>query len=351
MSAYGGMTLRDGRNVEVQCDLRSDTVTQPDAGMRAAMAAAEVGDDVYGDDPTVNRLEATMAERMGKEAGLYVSSGTQSNLLALLAHCRRGEEVIVGSEYHIYADEAAGASVLGGMSLCPVETESGGEIAPEVVRGAIKEDDSHYAVSRLLCLENTVHGRALSLDAMEAPAEVARAAGLSVHLDGARFFNAITALQCDATELSGVADTVSVCLSKGLGAPVGSVLSGPKDLIASARRYRKMVGGGMRQAGVLAAGGLYALEHQVPLLAADHARAGAFAAALRTLDVGGVDQRTNMVFFTPQAGDVDGLVDHLAGVGVRIGGQSPTIRLVVHRDADDVALDLAVSGIRSFYGA
>lgn len=351
MSTYGGMTLRDGQNVEVLCDLRSDTVTQPDSGMRAAMSEAEVGDDVYGDDPTVNRIEAVMAERLGKEAGLFVSSGTQSNLLALLAHCRRGEEVIVGDEYHIYADEAAGASVLGGMSLCPVKIEAGGEIASDTVLAAIKEDDSHYAISRLLCLENTVHGRAIALDAMHNPANVARSSGLSVHLDGARFFNAITALDCDATDLAGVADTVSVCLSKGLGAPVGSVLSGPKELIASARRYRKMLGGGMRQAGVLAAAGLHALEHQVPRLAADHERADNFANALTALEIGDVDQRTNMVFFTPNAANVDGLVDHLAGLGVRIGGQTPTIRLVVHRDADDKALELALGGIRSFYRA
>lgn len=350
MSAYGGMMVRAGRNVEVRCDLRSDTVTQPDAGMRAAMAAAEVGDDVYGDDPTVNRLEATVAERLGKEAALFVSSGTQSNLLALLAHCRRGEEVIVGAEYHIYADEAAGASVLGGIALCPVATDAMGETAPESVAAAIKEDDSHYAISRLLCLENTVHGRALSLDKMRAPAQVARDAGLAVHLDGARFFNAIAALECDATELASVADTVSVCLSKGLGAPVGSVLSGPKDLIASARRYRKMVGGGTRQAGVLAAAGLYALDNQAPKLGDDHARARDFAETLRALAVGGVDQQTNMVFFKPDNGDVHGLVEYLAGLGVRIGGQQPTIRLVIHRDSDDAALKIVLDGIRSFFG-
>lgn len=351
MTAYANMTTRDGRNVEVRCDLRSDTVTQPDAGMRAAMAAAEVGDDVYGDDPTVNRLEATMAERLGKEAGLFVSSGTQSNLLALLAHCRRGEEVIVGRDYHIYADEAAGASVLGGISLCPVETGANGAIAPEAVAAEIREDDSHYAISRLLCLENTVHGQAISLANMRAPVEIAREADLSVHLDGARFFNAITALECDATDLAGLVDTVSVCLSKGLGAPVGSVLSGPKDLIKSARRYRKMVGGGTRQAGVLAAAGLYALDQQAPKLADDHARAKGFADDLRALGVGKVDQRTNMLFFTPPTGTGHGLCAHLAGQGIRIADDDPTIRLVIHRDTDDAALAAALSGIRSFYGA
>lgn len=351
MSAYGGMVLADGRNVEVICDLRSDTVTQPDAAMRAAMAAAEVGDDVYGDDPSVNRLEAAMAERLGKDAGLFVTSGTQSNLLALLAHCARGEEAIVGRDYHIYADEAAGASVLGGLSLCPVPTGPMGEVAADAVTGAIKEDDSHYAVSRLLCLENTVHGRAIPLAAIKAPVDAARAAGLSTHLDGARFFNAVTAIGCDAVDLSSLTDTVSVCMSKGLGAPVGSVLVGPKDLIAKARRSRKMLGGGMRQAGVLAAGALHALEHHAPVLNEDHARAEAFAASLRALDIGEVDQRTNMVFFTPSSADVPGLVSHLAGRGVRIGGQAPTIRLVVHRDAPDDALSAALSGISEFYGA
>ncbi len=349
MSTYGGMTLPGGSNVEIICDLRSDTVTQPDAGMRAAMAKAEVGDDVYGDDPTVNRLEATMAERLGKEAGLFVSSGTQSNLLALLAHCARGEEIIVGDEYHIYADEAAGASVLGGISLCPVPTGPNGEISAAVVTGAVKEDDSHYAVSRLLCLENTVHGQAISLAAMRAPEKAAREAGLAVHLDGARFFNAITALGCDALDLAGVADTVSVCMSKGLGAPVGSVLTGPKDLIKRARRSRKMLGGGMRQAGVLAAAALYGLDNQT--LAQDHARAAEFASNLRAAGVGVVDQRTNMVFFTPASGDIAGLIDHLAARGIRIGGQSPTIRLVVHRDTTDETLTLTAKSIQEYYQA
>ncbi len=350
MTHYAGMARADRGNAPV-CDLRSDTVTRPDAGMLAAMSAAEVGDDVYGDDPQVNRLEEELSARLGKEAGLFVPSGTMSNLLALLSHCQRGEEIIVGHGYHVYIDEAAGASVLGGISLCPVPVRADGALDPAVITGAVKEDDFHYAIPRLLSLENTHNGLAVPLADMNAAAEAGRGAGLAVHLDGARFFNAVSALGCSEEDLAGLADTVSICLSKGLGAPVGSVLTGPHDLISRARRWRKMLGGGMRQAGVLAAAGLYALEHNVQRLSEDHARAEALAGALRGLGAGEVSQATNMVFFTPPGGRNLELKSHLAADGVVIAaGASGMIRMVLHKDADDAALEAALTSLMRFYG-
>lgn len=349
MNQYAGMA-RAGGNAAL-CDLRSDTVTRPDAGMLQAMAAAELGDDVYGEDRSVNHLEAVLAERLGKEAALFVPTGTMSNFAAMLAHCQRGEEVICGKGYHVNAYEAAGASVLGGIALCPLPVRADGALDPAEIRAAVKEDDPHFPVSRLLSLENTHNGLAVPLADMAAAAEAGRAAGLSVHLDGARFFNAITALGCSETDLPGLADTVSVCLSKGLGTPAGSVLVGPADLIAKARRWRKMLGGGMRQAGVLAAAGLYALEHNAGRLAEDHARAADLAGELRGLGAGDVSQATNMVFFTPGDRRNDDLRAHLAAEGVVIGGgSSGAIRMVLHKDVDDGALGRAVQGLRRFYG-
>ncbi|ABD55768.1 low-specificity L-threonine aldolase [Jannaschia sp. CCS1] len=333
MSQYTAAAMPAG---PIAADLRSDTVTQPCAAMRAAMAGAEVGDDVYGDDPCINRLEASLAERLGKDEGLFVPSGTQSNLLAMLAHCGRGEEVIAGDSYHVIRYEAAGASVLGGVPLHALNVADDGAVEAGDVTAAIKDDDSHHPISRLLSLENTNYGRAIPLPRMTAAIDAGRAGGLNLHLDGARFFNAITALGCTETELAGPFDTVSVCLSKGLGAPVGSVLVGPPDLLAAARRMRKMLGGGMRQAGVLAAAGLHALEHNVKRLADDHARAEALAAHLSNLGLGDVSQATNMVFLTPHPGvDLAPLADH----GIRTSAPEPALRLVLHRDIDDGAFD------------
>ncbi|MBO6774995.1 MAG: low-specificity L-threonine aldolase [Marinibacterium sp.] len=332
------------------CDLRSDTVTQPDAAMRAAMASAELGDDVYGEDPQINRLESELAERLGKEAGLFLPTGTQSNLTALMAHCGRGEEALVGRPYHVYTYEAQGASVLASIALCPLPVRPDGGLDPDDIRDAVKDDDSHFAVTRLVSLENTHNGRAIPLEVMAAAAGTAREAGLGVHLDGARFFNAITALGCAAPNLAGLADTVSVCLSKGLGTPAGSVLVGTQYLIKRARRCRKMLGGGMRQSGILAAAGLYALENNVARLADDHARAQQFADWLQSLGAGSVTQDTNMVFFTPADGSNDALRSHMAAKGVVIGGGKGAIRMVLHKDVDDAALDRASEGLRSFYG-
>ena len=332
----------------VICDLRSDTVTKPDAAMRAVMANAEVGDDVYGEDATVNRLEATLAERLGKEAGLFLTSGTQSNLVGMLSHCARGEEILTGRDYHIYKYEASGASVLGGIALDPLAVAADGGIAPDTIRARIKEDDSHHAITRLLGLENTHNGHAVSLARCQAAADAARAAGLSVHLDGARFFNAVEALGCGETELAAIFDTVSICLSKGLGAPVGSVLVGPRDLIARARRWRKMLGGGTRQSGVLAAAGLYALEHNVGRLANDRARAERLGQVLS--QYGAVDQATNMIFFTPHGGVTLDLHRRMADHGIKMSGATGTTRLVLHKDITDAGLAAALSGFETALG-
>jgi threonine aldolase len=320
-------------------DLRSDTVTRPTPAMRAAMADAEVGDDVFGDDPTVDRLQAAVAERVGKQAGLFVPSGTQSNLIALMTHCGRGDEYLVGADAHTYRYEAGGAAVLGSIQPQPVGVRSDGMVELSEAEAAIKPDDPHFATTRLLCLENTNNGRAYGVEPIRAARELADRRGLALHLDGARLFNAAVALGVDAAELAAPVDTVSICLSKGLGAPIGSVLCGPAELIARARRHRKILGGGMRQAGVVAAAGLVALAEHVDRLAQDHANAAALAKGLAGLDWLDVEPaRTNMVFATIIAGDPEGLVGHLERHGVRtLAG--PRLRLVTHLDvtADDVA--------------
>lgn len=339
-------SAQNASSVPVICDLRSDTVTAPDAAMRAAMVEADVGDDVYGEDVTVNRLEAMLAERLGKEAGLFLTSGTQSNLVGMLSHCARGEEILTGREYHIYKYEAAGASVLGSIALDPLDVSADGGLEPDAIRGAIKDsDDSHHAITRLVGLENTHDGHAVPLARCQAAADVARGAGLSVHLDGARFFNGVEALGCSELELAGIFDTVSICLSKGLGAPVGSVLVGPRDLIDKARRWRKMLGGGTRQSGILAAAGLHALEHNVARLGEDRMRAERLAQVLSAYGV--VEQATNMIFFTPAGGVAPALVEHMAGLGIKLSGATGTTRLVMHKDVTDEGLAAAIKGFET----
>ncbi|MEZ5245477.1 MAG: low-specificity L-threonine aldolase [Acidimicrobiales bacterium] len=324
-------------------DLRSDTVTQPTPAIRKAMADAEVGDDVFGDDPTVHRLEAVVAERLGKEAAVFVTSGTQSNLCALLAHCGRGDEYIVGDMAHTYRWEGGGGAVLGGIQPQPVPMAADGLPDPVAIAAAVKPDDDHFARSRLLCLENTKDGKVQSVDRMDEAVSVGRAHGLSVHLDGARMWNAVVALGITGAELAAPFDSVSLCLSKGLGAPVGSVLSGPSDFITEARHWRKMLGGGLRQAGVLAAAGLHALEHHVERLADDHANAARLAEGLGTIP--GVTVHacdTNMVFVSIDDAPAD-LRTRLADAGivtllsVRPDGTAGA-RLVTHLDvtADDI---------------
>jgi threonine aldolase len=282
-------------------DLRSDTVTLPTPAMRKAMATAQVGDDVYGEDPTVNRLEALAAEKLGKEAALLVSSGTQGNLLALMSHCERGDEYIVGQVAHTYRYEAGGAAVLGSIQPQPLDFEADGTLDLVKVKEVIKPDDYHFAKTRLLCLENTQAGKVLPLDYLAEADAFAQNHNLATHLDGARIFNAAVKLEVDVQEIARHFDSVSVCLSKGLSAPVGSVLCGPAEFIKTARRWRKMVGGGMRQAGVLAAAGIIALTEMVERLDEDHANARRLAEGLAdipglTVDLDGV--QTNMVFFT-----------------------------------------------------
>jgi len=296
--------------------------------MRAAMADAEVGDDVYGEDPTTKRLEKSCAERLGLEAGLFVASGTQSNLAALLTHCGRGDEYIAGQDAHTYRFEGGGGAAFGSIQPQPLPFQPDGTLDLDDVEAAVKPDDYHFAKTRLLCLENTQGGRPIGPGYFDRAKALANRYGLRLHLDGARLFNAAVALAIDVDGITRYCDSVSVCLSKGLGAPVGSVLCGDSDFIVAARRWRKVLGGGMRQCGILAAAGLYALEHNVERLADDHRRARELADGLRTAGIA-ADQRTNMVY-------VDGIESarmraHMATGGVRVSGP----RWVVHLDIDD----------------
>jgi threonine aldolase len=326
-------------------DLRSDTVTRPGAAMRAAMVAAEVGDDVYGDDPTVNALQARLADELGFEAGLFLPSGTQSNLVALMAHCARGDEYIVGMDAHTYKYEGGGAAVLGSIQPQPIPQAPDGTLPLDAVERAIKPVDPHFARTRLLCLEDTWHGRPLPLDYLARARALCDRPGLGLHLDGARLYNAAVAQGVPAREIARHFDSVSVCLSKGLGAPVGSVLVGSEALVAVARRWRKVTGGGMRQAGLLAAAGLHALDHNVERLAEDHARAERLARALSALPgVAAVDQHTNMVFVTVPQNSLPRLRERAEAHRVRLSiGDDPRLRLVLHLDIGDNALDRVVA--------
>lgn len=320
-------------------DLRSDTVTQPTGAMREAMARAQVGDDVYGEDPTVNKLERFVADLLGAEKGLFVATGTQSNLCALLSHCNRGDEYIAGEEAHTYRFEAGGAAVLGGIQPQPLPFEADGTLALDAVIAAIKPDDYHFARSRLLCLENTQAGKPLSVDYVAQAADVCSRYGLNLHLDGARLFNAAVAEGVPIAEYGGLVDSVSVCLSKGLGAPAGSVLVGSQAFIHAARRWRKMLGGGMRQAGVLAAAGLYALEHHVDRLAEDHALAVGLAQGIGEKLGTSIKQATNMVFVdVPKLDDIRA---KLAQKDVLTSGS----RWVVHLDVNQDDIEFVVNAI------
>jgi len=328
-------------------DLRSDTVTQPSPGMRAAMAAALVGDDVYGDDPTVNELQNTAAERFGFETSLFFPTGTQSNLAALMAHCGRGDEYIVGQDAHTYKYEQGGAAVLASIQPQPLENEPHGGIAIERIAAAIKPDDLHFARTRLLALENTMGGRVLPVSYLHEVTTFAHARGLRTHLDGARLFNAIVKLKMDERTAVAGFDSVSVCLSKGLGAPAGSVLLGSHELVSAARRWRKALGGGMRQVGILAAAGLYALEHNVARLAEDHENAAMFADGLRELGLQVVPPQTNIVYVDIPARHVDPLTEHLLRRGIRASVAERT-RLVTHLDVPRPKIDAALRAFREY---
>ena len=327
-------------------DLRSDTVTRPTPAMRAAMAAAEVGDDVYGEDPTVNELQNVVAELLGKEAALFVTSGTQGNLCGLLAHCGRGDEYIVGDHAHTYMYEGGGGAVLGSIQPQPVPTSDDGMIDLAAAEAAVKSPDHHFARTRLLCLENTIDGKVLTLAQMEDSAEVAAHHGLAHHLDGARAWNAAVALGVAPSAVAAPFDSVSVCLSKGLGAPMGSVLAGPADLIDEAHKWRKMLGGGLRQAGIVAAAGLYALHHHIDRLADDHANAARLAEGLAAIDGVKIDScATNMVFIRLDdevLGERSDLRGELAGRGVLTRWNGSRSRLVTHLDVSAADIETAV---------
>jgi threonine aldolase len=332
-------------------DLRSDTVTRPTAAMRQAMAAAEVGDDVYGEDPTVNRLEALAADMLGKEAALFVSSGTQSNLLAVMVHCQRGDEYIAGQDAHTYKYEGGGAAVLAGIQPQPLDFEPDGTLDLAHVAKAIKPDDYHFTRTRLLCLENTQAGKIIPLAYLAEARDFTREHGLALHLDGARVFNAAVALGVPATDITRHVDTVTCCLSKGLGAPVGSVLCGPSELIARARRWRKVLGGGMRQAGVLAAAGIVALTEQVERLCDDHANAALLAEGLAEIDGLDVETvQTNMVFVNVEADVAQRLEEFLKGKGIVISGYSP-LRLVTHLDVARKDIQRTIAAFKEFFAA
>lgn len=337
-------------------DLRSDTVTRPTPEMRRAMAEAEVGDDVYGEDPTINRLQELAARMLGKEAGLFVASGTMGNLAAILAHCNRGDEAILGDKAHTFLFEAGGISALGGVHSCQLPNQPDGTLDIGAIRSAIREEDDHHPVTRLITLENTHNrcgGVALGVEYTRQVRALADEFGLVLHLDGARLFNAAAALGVSAKELAEPADSVTICLSKGLCAPVGSVLCGSETFIRRARRIRKQLGGGMRQAGVLAAAGIVALETMVDRLAEDHARARRLAQGLARIPGLRLDEgtpHTNMVYLSLDEAiplSAEQVVERLAERGVKVGAVGPRqFRLVTHYWIDDEAVDCAVEAFR-----
>jgi threonine aldolase len=335
--------------VKGSIDLRSDTVTRPTSGMRAAMAAAEVGDDVFGDDPSVNRLQSVIAERFGFPSALFFPTGTQSNLAALMAHCARGDEYLVGQQAHTYKYEQGGAAVLGSIQPQPLENDPDGGISIERIAHAIKADDVHFARTRLLALENTTGGRVLSAAYLRAVTDFVHARGLCTHLDGARLFNAIVKLKIDERAAVAGFDSVSVCLSKGLGAPAGSVLLGSRDVIAAARRWRKALGGGMRQVGILAAAGLYALEHHVQRLAEDHDNAERLATGLCAIGLAVEQPQTNVVYVDVPSTQVTALAAHLAERGI-LASIAARTRLVTHMDVSRSNIETTLRAFQEYPG-
>jgi threonine aldolase len=361
-------------------DLRSDTVTQPTAAMREAMLAAPLGDDVFGDDPSVNALQEKIASMLGFEAALFVPTGTQSNFCAILSHCQRGDEYLVGQMAHCYRWEGGGAAVLGSVQPQPIAHAADGTLPLAEIEAQIKPDDAHFARTRLLCLENTLGGKLLPLDYVKAATALARSKGLATHLDGARLFNAATAqaqnsmqvlnlmpnrppalikpardaIYSEAKRIAENFDSVSVCFSKGLGAPIGSALCGSKALIARAHRIRKMAGGGMRQAGMLAAAASYALDHHVERLALDHALAKKLGGALAQIEGLLVDPiHSNIVFVDvqePLKAKAEGLIDHLKSQGILATGLY-RLRFVTHLDVDEAGVDQAITVIKQYFNA
>jgi threonine aldolase len=331
--------------------LRSDTVTKPTPAMRAAMAQAEVGDDVYGEDPTVNRLQSLAADMLGTEAALFATSGTQSNLLGVMSHCERGDEYIVGQHAHTYRFEGGGAAVLASIQPQPIDFQEDGTLDLHEVTQNIKPNDFHFARTRLLCLENTQEGKVLPLDYLAKASALAKQHGLSLHLDGARVFNAAVKLRVPVREITRHFDTISFCLSKGLGAPVGSVLCGSREIVDKARRWRKVLGGGMRQAGILAAAGIHALTHHVDRLAQDHENAGMLAQGLAQITELAVDPgrvQTNMVLFTMEPPRFKALQAYLKERGILISGREK-VRLVTHLDVSPEDIGMVVGAFKKYF--
>ena len=336
-------------------DLRSDTITRPTPAMRAAIAAADVGDDVFGDDPSINALQDKIAALLGFEAAIFAPTGTQSNLLALMSHCERGDEYMVGQQAHTYRWEGGGAAVLGSIQPQPLNNQPDGSIALEDIAANIKPDDAHFARSRLLTLENTTGGKVLPQSYVHAATALAHEQGLATHLDGARLFNAAVAQGLPARELCKGFDSVSVCFSKGLGAPVGSALCGTKALIHRAHKWRKMLGGGMRQAGLLAAAAHYALDHNIERLAQDHANAAMLAAGLNTVQGLQATANTNIVFIHVNHGMTDGLLAHLKAHGVLCTGREAgtyggkgLLRMVTHLDVSAADIAAVIEVVKSY---
>lgn len=345
-------------------DLRSDTVTRPTPGMRDAMMSAPLGDDVFGDDPSVHELQDKIAAMLGFEAALFAPTGTQSNLCGILSHCQRGDEYIVGQHAHTYRWEGGGAAVLGSVQPQPIVNAADGSIPIADIEASIKPDDPHFAITRLLCLENTIGGKLLPFGYVREATSLAKSHGLSNHLDGARLFNAAVAqsqlvdgdsplrAHTEARSIASCFDSVSVCFSKGLGAPVGSALCGSKDLIARAHRVRKMAGGGMRQAGLLAAAATYALDHHVARLADDHRRAKQLAAVFNTIEGAVLDPvHTNIVFVElhgPAKEKAAGFLPHLEANGILSTGLY-RLRFVTHLDIDDADIDRTSEVITSYF--
>ncbi len=345
-------------------DLRSDTVTRPTPGMRDAMMSAPLGDDVFGDDPSVHELQDKIAAMLGFEAALFAPTGTQSNLCGILSHCQRGDEYIVGQHAHTYRWEGGGAAVLGSVQPQPIVNAADGSIPIADIEASIKPDDPHFAISRLLCLENTIGGKLLPFEYVKVATSLAKSHGLSNHLDGARLFNAAVAqaqlvdgdsplrAHTEARSIASCFDSVSVCFSKGLGAPVGSALCGSKELIAKAHRVRKMAGGGMRQAGLLAAAATYALDHHVARLADDHRRAKQLAAVFNAIEGAVLDPvHTNIVFVElhgPAKEKAAGFLPHLEANGILSTGLY-RLRFVTHLDIDDADIDRTSEVITSYF--
>ncbi|MBB3168568.1 low-specificity L-threonine aldolase [Simiduia aestuariiviva] len=331
-------------------DFRSDTVTRPCAAMRKVMAEADVGDDVLGDDPTVNMLEAWAAERHGFESALFTSSGTQANLLGILSHCERGDEYLCGQDAHNYRYEAGGAAVLGSVQPQPIENMPDGTLPLAKLECAVKPDDSHFARTRLISLENTIGGKVLPANYVHEIRAFTDRHRLQLHLDGARAYNAAVAMGVDIAELAKPFDSMTICLSKGLGAPVGSLLLGPRDYIQRARRLRKMLGGGMRQAGILAAAGYYALRHNVERLAEDHENARYLAQQLQQLagfETAAHPVQTNIVFVDVSSSiDIHGLAKQLHTQGIFMSPGYQGMRLVTHKDIDRAAIDTFIDSVR-----